>query len=476
MFCFSNREGGEGALDSPHLLKVTFWEFRKRENSTLVPDMEAAIITVDAVLKSPEGKNSLALDCANVGRSCNYCYIEKINRYYFISEVEYFNNSVTRYHLEIDVLASFRGVILDREAYILRAASDYNSDITDTYYPATCGTTQKKNSAQFIPLANPSFIVSAIGNEEGEIQNTSGAARYYLVSETALAQIMQWIFNESNYETAITDQVVKTFFNPSQYLIKCMYCPFASSSGGSTTMRIGWWDTGIKCTELSPQVPISIDDVTLSIPFPHDGNDYRDFSPYASYSLYIPYVGMIDLAADQLKGSTSITISGKVDICTGEMMLKIMTNTGRVITYASATGCVELPLAQSSMPVNLISLIGAGIEGIANVTGMSTTAFGGAVADVGDAIANTQRQISQKSAAGNAAQRQFESNAIIMCNYSDIVGTDYDNTGRPLCEKRLLGDMSGYVKTLNFKYMARTGTISEIRKIENYLNGGVYIE
>lgn len=241
-------------------------------------------------------------------------------------------------------------------------------------------------------------------------------------------------------------------------------------------MRIGWWDTGIKCTELSPQVPIDIDDVTLNIPFPHDGSDYRDFSPYASYSLYIPYVGMIDLAADQLKGSTSITIGGKVDICTGEMMLKIMTNTGRVITYASATGCVELPLAQTSMPVNLISLIGAGIEGIANVTGMSTTAFGGAVADVGDAIANTQRQISQKSAAGNAAQRQFESNAIIMCNYSDIVGTDYDNTGRPLCEKRLLGDMSGYVKTLNFKYMARTGTISEIRKIENYLNGGVYIE
>ena len=457
-------------------MKATFWFFQKKENSTAVPDNSDAEMTVDCVLKSPQGKNSIAIDCTGVYRTCNYCYIDTLNRYYFVTDVEFLTNAVTRFHLEVDVLASFRSGILGRSAYLIRAASEYNADITDSFYPAKTGTKQKKNSVQFIPLANPSFIVSAIGNEEGEIQNTSGAARYYLVSETALAQVMQWIFNESNYETEITDQVVKTFFNPSQYLIKCMYCPFSSASSGSTTMRIGWWDTGIKCTELSPQVPIDIDDVTLTIPFPHNGNDYRDFSPYASYSLYIPYVGMIDLAADQLKGSTSITIGGKIDICTGEMLLKIETNTGRIITYASATGCVELPLAQSSMPVNLLSMIGAGIEGIANVTGMSATAFGGAVADVGDAIANTQRQISQKTAAGNAAQRQFEPNAIIMCNYSEIVGTDYTNAGRPLCEVKTLGDMSGYVKALNFRYSSPSGTLTENRKIEDYVNGGVYIE
>lgn len=465
-----------GAVESPRFLKATFWRFQKKENSTALPADGDSVATVDCLLKSPQGKNSIAVDCGGVPENVNYCYISVVNRYYFITDVEYLTNGITRYHLEVDVLASFRSGILSRSAYLLRAAGDYNADITDSYYPAKTGTKQKKNSAQFIPLANPSFIISAIGNEEGEIQNTSGAARYYLVSETALAQVMQWIFNESNYETEITDQVVKTFFNPSQYLIKCMYCPFSSASSGSATMRIGWWDTGINCTELSPQVPIDIDEVTLDIPFPHDGNDYRDFSPYASYSLYIPYIGMIDLAADQLKGSTSITISGKVDICTGEMMLKIATNTGRIITYASATGCVELPLAQSSMPVNLISLLGAGIEGIANVTGLSATSFGGAVADVGDAIANTQRQISQKTAAGNAAQRQFEPNAIIMCNYSDIVDTDYTNAGRPLCEIKTLGDMSGYVKALNFRYSSPTGTLTENRKIEDYVNGGVYIE
>lgn len=458
-------------------MEAKFWNFEKRENSLKIPSGDP-VATVNCVLKSPEGKDNLALECRGVPRNANYCYVDGTNRYYFVTDTEFLSGDITRFYLDVDVLASFADDLKNMSAYILRAASEFDNGIVDNYYPMTAGTSQLRASATFIPLATPSFILSVIGNDEGEISNTSGVARYYLLSAEELAQLMTWIFAEENYQDEITDQVVKTFFNPSQYLIKCMYCPFASASGGDTTVKLGWWDTNISAKELNPSSPITIDQVSLLVRRPQeDDNDYRNYSPFARYRMYIPFVGLVDIADHLLNGVPTIRISGKVDICTGELMLKLTSPSGKVITYLSAQGCVELPIAQSSLAINPVSIISTGLEGILDATGLSNTGFGGAVADIANAATNSQKQVSQKTSAGNSAQRLFESNAILMCDYADIVDTDYDNTGRPLCAVRRIGAMSGYIKTLNFRYASAYATLAEIRAVENYFNGGgVYVE
>ena len=291
----------------------------------------------EIALKSPSGRGSLAIDTANVPRNVNYCYIDTLNRYYYVTDVEYLSNGLTRLHLKVDALASFRGSIASVNAYVRRSASNKNIDIIDSFYPARSGSVQKESAAQFIPLGNPGFIVAIIGTREDAISNTSGAARYYLLSDTALANLMKWIFTESNYETEITDQVVKTFFNPSQYILSCMYCPFASGSTGEE-IQLGWWNTGISALELSPQTPIVIDPVTINIPRNYTGNDYRNYEPYTTYRIYIPFIGMQTIAASLLKGASSITISGVIDICTGTLMVKLITNTNTVIGYYVGQG------------------------------------------------------------------------------------------------------------------------------------------
>lgn len=52
--------------------------------------------------------------------SCNYCYIEEFNRYYFIRTVENLANRIWALVMECDVLESFKNDILNSDAEINR--------------------------------------------------------------------------------------------------------------------------------------------------------------------------------------------------------------------------------------------------------------------------------------------------------------------------------------------------------------------
>lgn len=454
-------------------MKVSFYRFFKRSNSTLQPSADP-VTTVDAVFKSPQGKGSLAVDCVNVPQNCNYCYIDETNRYYYVTDVEYLNRDIVRFHIKVDTLASFRDSIGTMNAYVLRSASASNKDIIDTFYPAVAGSWQHTESAQFIPLGNPGFIVSVIGTRENAVSNTTGAARYYLLTDTALANLMKWIFNENNYQTEISDQVVKTFFNPSQYIVSCMYCPFASGSTGET-IQLAWWDTGISAMELSPSSPIKLDTVTINVPKYYDGNDYRNFEPFTTYRMYIPFIGMIDLSSELLRNVNSIDIDGCVDIATGTLMIKL-TGGGKTIGYYEGKGCVDLPLAQSSMPVNLVTGISSLLAIAGDQSGLSSMPFGEELTDIASSVANTQRQLSKTSNAGNGAQREFDSYARIFADVKLIVDTDAADFGAPLCEVREINSLSGYIKCQGAHFGNSVALLTEIEEIEKYMNGGFYFE
>lgn len=455
-------------------MKIDFYYFKKKKNSTKLPDSKP-VISTEGYFKSPQGKGSLAIDCTGVPQNCNYCYISVVNRYYFIDDVEYINDSIIRFYLIEDVLASFKEAIETTTAYVLRSSSEFDTSIIDTFYPATVGSQQLTAEAQFIPLANPGFIVSVIGTREDAISNTTGATRYYLLTDTALANLMKWIFNENNYQTEITDQVVKTFFNPSQYIVSCMYCPFASGGTGET-IQLAWWDTGISAMELSPNSPIEIDTVSVDVPKQYSGNDYRNFEPFTNYRMYIPFIGMIDLSSELLRGVTKININGCVDIATGTLMLKVSGNNGKIIGYYEGKGCVDLPLAQSSMPVNLVTGLSSLLAIAGDQSGLSSIPFGEELTSIASSITNTQRQLSKTSNAGNAGQRNFDSNVRIFTDYKTIVDRDISDFGLPLCKVKTIGNLNGFIKCKDAHFSNSYGTLKEINQIEDYMNGGFYLE
>lgn len=63
----------------------------------------------------------------------NYCYIPKINRYYFIDKVNIFRNNIIKVELQLDVLVSYKNQILNAKANIVETdnklyGNSYNSN------------------------------------------------------------------------------------------------------------------------------------------------------------------------------------------------------------------------------------------------------------------------------------------------------------------------------------------------------------
>lgn len=457
-------------------MQATFYNFSKRVSSTKLPSGGTQISFVFKSDGSGDVINPV-IEIASIGSTYNYVYIPALSRYYWVTNIEFINNAIHRYYLSEDVLATYRSGILSNESYILRASAESNKEITDTFFPAVSGSEQIENHAQFIPLANPGFIVAVMGVDDDQISNKSGVVTYYLFSDTALANLIKFIFNKTNYAEEFTDAVVATFFNPSQYLVSCMYCPFASGTTGDL-VKIGWWETDISAQTLSPNNPIELDEITLEIPRPNaDPNHFLNQNPFASYRLYIPFLGMQELSSALLKGETSIKINGVIDICTGTMMLKVTGGSGKLIATYECTGCVSLPLAQSSMPLNLITGVTAGLKTVSDVFGMAHSSFDGAVNDILSGIQSFQRQVSINGSAGNSAQRSFDSYARIICDYTTLAGTDYSDHGAPLCDTRQLSELSpGYVKCLSPHFENSLANRQEIEMVENYMEGGMYLE
>lgn len=457
-------------------MQAIFYKFSKRINSSKIP---TGGTDINFTFKRGESGDLLnpVIDVTNVDDTYNYVYLPILSRYYWVTNIEFVSNAIYRYYLAIDVLASYRSGILSNESYILRASAESNNEITDTFFPAVSGSEQIENHAQFIPLANPGFIVAVMGVDENQISNNSGVVTYYLFSDTALANLVKFIFNKNNYQDEFTDAVVATFFNPSQYLVSCMYCPFASGTTGEL-VKIGWWETDISARVLNPNTPISIDEITLDIPRPNGNiNHFLNQNPFASYRLYIPFLGMQEISSALLKNETQIKINGVIDICTGTMMIKVTGGSGKIIATYECTGCVNLPLAQSSMPVNTVTGISAGVKAVSDLFGWNQTSFDGAVNDIASGILSFNRQVSINGSAGNSAQRSFDSYARIICDYTTLAGTDYSDHGAPLCAVRQLSNLSpGYVKCLSPHFENSVANRQEIEMIENYMSGGMYLE
>lgn len=185
---------------------------------------------------------------------------------------------------------------------------------------------------------------------------------------------------------------------------------------------------------------------------------------------------MQGIASNLLYGAESLVLSGYVDIPTGNMQLKLKGNLGKTIATYEANCCSALPLAQSSMPLNEFTAI-AGGAGIIGDAFSSLGSFGKNVSDMLDSISTASRQVSINGSSGQMSQRQFESNVILFCDYYEQVEKDNEDHGSPLCKVRTLSALSGgFVKCLGAHFSNTVANYTECREIENYMNGGMYIE
>lgn len=232
-------------------------------------------------------------------------------------------------------------------------------------------------------------------------------------------------------------------------------------------------------TKINPSAPLVMDDITLNIPRPvANADDYRNYAPYATYRLYLPFYGMFDLDSELLKGANTITIHHVIDWGTG--LGKVMIRRGGgdssnpIIMTAEASVVASVPLAQSSLPIDWGTAIAGTVK---NVVGrFSTSEFEDALSDIASMYLDVNRQVSVSGTAGCFSQRIFENDAILICDYKTQVEKNHALFGDPLCKAVRLSDMTGFVKCLSFNMQSYNYLQAECDQVNQYLNGGCYIE
>lgn len=461
----------------------------------------------------------------------NYCRIPAFNRYYYISEWVYIGGQ-WQAALVCDILASYKDAIGAQTCYILRANSRFNGAIPDTTYPITADPPTVLSHSivnEPYPLGTDevgTFVLGIINNQGG-----AGSVSYYAFSYAGIEAFMSALLSSIDWMGISSDEISsalqKGLINPMQYVVSCRYYPISYAYlnsigvGYSAQVVVGWWPFQITTMKLSGMFDFVVSEKRLNIPkHPQAAarGSYLNLSPYSKYTLFAFPFGAVDIDAASLQGYSTLILRYDLGLISGGSTLTISvegwTKPLRVIKAQSA---IDIPLAQISIDnFSGGNLLQGAMSGIAQLFG-GMFSGNGSQSSGGSTFKNLMNSLGAKFAeliGGDATPFQAAlpegyttgqsaaeigsaaGAAMASVNYlggtpdtSDygvrisLVGTFYQiaaedraNRGRPLCERRRVDTLTGYVQCANVELTDFPGTLEEQNAARAAMEGGILYE
>lgn len=406
----------------------------------------------------------------------NYCAWSGF--FYFVRNAIYRTNNICELVCEMDVLATFKGDILSQTFYIERAASNYNVNIYDPYVAQIANNAQvNETTSDAFPgwFVDGTYLVRVIGNQSSGV--SKNGITTYVMDANRLEFFVKAMFTDSNF-SILTDEVVKSFFNPFQYVLSVMWFPFATSfftggSGQAQNVYVGWFDTKVSAvpvTSLTKGFEISV----ARPPVAH--NDFRDNAAnWCTVRLLIPGVGIEYINPIEM-GYESLKASYNIDIVTGEITVYLRPNAGGqpLALLGAFSGHLGVPVQIGQLTNNFASAAGNAISALGSLfTGNVGDALGQAVAVTTDLCQPTP---STNGTAGNIAAIKSTGGQLRMSQYIRNGNPPAVNEiGRPVMKADLLSKYQGYVKCAGASSIIK-GPLEIKRRVDAYMNGGFYIE
>lgn len=490
-------------------MDIYIWNFGKKTSSTAVPSLtEGATHIENVYLKNPCTMRNPVFALRGIPNfNGNYVYVPMWKKYYYVDNIEFTNNDIVTLNCSIDVLATYRNEIFATNAYITRSSVKRDSSISDSFYVTKTGKHYLENNFQFVDPSLPySYVLGVVGKKQGVASSITGAVQYVIMSLDNILNLMTFLFTPENFSDEIVDNVVKTFFNPMQYISECIAYPFQIPTSSEAELSLGWFtptregDYAITC---SPVIGAHFDisSQTIAIPRPISGDkaDYRNYSPYTSYRMYIPFAGWVQIDSSLLKNDNNLKISGLLDIPTGALMMKITgAESGNIITTLECNAGIHIPIAQSTILSNNIGTVAGTVGGVSSAISKFTNfiaditndneagryfaekmrGLGSGADSVADAAGQVASgQISTKGDLGNMSERVFEPNVRLVCEYFESVSMDNGDFGSPYCVAESLSQhVGGLVVCSNPHFICANATKEDIAQVESYMTGGIYLE
>ena len=492
-------------------MKIRIGTLAKENNSTKRINVSGTTTTgftnLDVQLKDNVSLHApiIMINDSSYNPEWNYVYIEKWKRFYFIRESTITTGMIWDVQLVEDVLATWKTEIAASTCYVSRSASNGSDYLPDSAWSHTTDIYTSQTGIDINMNSTGSYILFT-ASDQSDSAGVPGCS-CYLLDATQLSNLIQFIFSSSFFDVAtadITDQatsaLAKTFFNPFQYLIKCMWVPFTTTEIAvdvDTNIHFGWWEaddpnSGIAYTGK----PVQTDRVFFTKTFTCGSyNSWIDRDPnWSKYDLYLPGAGTISIPSDYAGQTLSLRVD--FDVATGAVFYYLMKASSVIIASASGQlGCdIQLTALYkdfvSQGATGLIGSITKGFGGMVSgyIQGLkemdtSDKSLRGALNAAGDVIGNTVRgtqaamQPTASSVGSNGTKAGIK--AIMEARLSVSVYHRYEDIHVPLgkvCNKVLqLSNLSGYTECVNPK-VDIPGNSEEAAAINSFLTTGFYME
>ena len=474
-------------------MTATFWSnFSKRNNSTKQPSGTGTSYTV--YLKDNVSVLAPVFRIEGIDLTVTYCQWN--GRYYFVRDIVLSNNAIYEVHCEIDPMATWKSAIGSSSQYVLRSASQSDGTIVDGFYPTKKIPSMKQKAANnTLPWATSVnggyYVVGVIsgsdstGGHAGTI--SQGVVQYYMMSPSSFNSFAQQVFTDANWTSFSTQD--RYIFNPIQYISSVMWFPFAAPvyAQPRQSIKLGW--ETITCVALIITDPIRIDQFQFVIdnhPQTSRGT-YLNSPPFSEYTLMFEPFGSVELDGNILAHRSSqypdLYARMETDFISGRARLIVSVITTDSVNYKFAVREIQfgvnIQLAQIAanrlgLVENLVgTAVGAGAALLSgNVVGAITGVTSGIVSAYQTAAPRTQ------STGHNDSMLNIVSTSTEPYLYEvfhHIVDEDNADCGRPLCQKKTISSLSGYILCANAE-ISIAGLPSERDQIVSYMDSGFFYE
>lgn len=300
--------------------------------------------------------------------------------------------------------------------------------------------------------------------------NASALWSIYNPTQAELDSFGAWLWSSN-----LVDQLKKLFNDPMQAIIGVHKVFATPPTSGRANIKCGYIDSEISANLVSAQyTTINCGTVSLS---EHFGNVF-DYSPYTTVSLYLPFIGIVELdIADVMR--SSITVKYHVDVITGACLADVIVNrdgAGGVIYQYAGSAIVTYPLSSGSY-------IGAVTGALTIAGGLATTLLSGgslAPAVIGAAAGASHLHTKVQKSGGFSgcagAMGGKKPYLIISRPQTAMAGSFSHFTGLPANSHVTLSNCSGRTKMKSVYIKNITGATEEEKNmIESELKKGILI-
>lgn len=276
----------------------------------------------------------------------------------------------------------------------------------------------------------------------------------------------------------IVEALKRSISNPLDYVIGLNIIPSQGLSiGDSSVIKFGFTSSGVSMPRLLNQY-FTVD--CGSIAFPTlCGDTFLDYAPYSKFSIYLPYIGVKDVDANDFVGHT-IGVVYHGDTVTGGVTAYI-TKDGSVMYQYSGCCALNIPLTadnwgntiSGAVQIATALVVGAATGGAAGV-GMAAAKGAASVAANPSLLSP---QVSHSGAVSGGAGCMAVQYPFVIREAVRFHSTEGFNkfSGYPSYYNRSLGAVSGFTSVFDVHLENVPATNGEIAEIENLLKSGVIL-